>query len=217
MKKNLLIVISIIVILTISILAIIHNKSNLKGLKVLKLIKMEDINNIIINIPDETIEKENDSKEIETTINEVVKVEKSKKSDKVKNNTVEEKNNSIKNQNIEETQNIKPEEKKGEQEPSIIDNSNTKVNNKQEQNNITETTQSKTIESKKEEVKENNSSNVETVTTDSSGNLMNKETCYKESVDIQFRKSGISSTGCFSTGQFKDNGEEIYYLDLRYE
>lgn len=232
MKKIILIVVCLVIALSVSFVVICNNKTN-KSLKNIKLLSFKDINNILVNYDlnklNESISisnKNNNEIDKESSQEETIvkKEEKSKSQEKTTNSSGVASNN---------TRNLPPYEsvvsknntnviQQKSQEPTKkakIDTTKQQVSNDEvkQVETTTETKQSEIKEEPKIEQSTNNSSNVETITTDLNGNPMNKEMCYKESVDIQFRKNNISSTGCFSTGKYNNNGEEIYYLDVRYQ
>lgn len=209
MKKINLIVMIIIIVVIIVIIIIFNNEKSKKTNNV-QLILKKSINEVNLNlnkIEEDSLENVEENNEEDTNYKVKQVIKKTNKTDSIKKEVVQNSNNNkdkkkIIKENIEEAKKSVEEEK----------------------DNITEETKSVEVPPVTEEIKREEELNIshsytysETLTTDENGNSMNQETCYKESIDIQFRKSGISSTGCFSTGKYKDNGEEIYYLDVRYK
>lgn len=222
MKKIILIVISIIIVLTVGFI-IKFKSNNFTKLNKVKFILLKDIDEIINNskIKEQTEEEQIEEENTDDSIDEhddKIEISKEIKND---SNIIKksETNNNTVNKKVESTPIINNNEK----EISRKEKSEYKAEVNEEKNDVQEETKPvevpiTTEETKKEEL---NVSHVytrsETLTTDSNGNLMNQEACYKESYEILFRDSSISSSGCFSTGKYKDNGEEIYYLDVRYK
>lgn len=211
MRKKILIVLLLLVLFIIVFLICNHKKKEYKSLKnidfgsIINLDKeqlKDDNKNISVLIEEEEIDNLNKDIELNETSNEPV----------IQNTNIIQKKEHIENNNNKSNDSIKIESN-NEKDINISNNNNEVVEQEYKETNIQKNEES----TKVDEIKKESSINVEIVKTDANGNSMNKETCYKESVDIQFRKEGISSTGCFSTNTFNNNGEEIYYLDVRYK